>query len=508
MKKILNNRYNWLILVSLVIIAIFVIFLPEIAEARPGGGHGYHGGGGGGGGYHHGGGGGSGSGGDGLASLIVYCLFNYPIPTLIVLAILFIIYKIAEKSSKNSTISSAPTHRNIMSSTTQRDNMLARLKSSDPNFSTPVFLDYASLLFTKMHLYISGDRLKEIQPFFSTNLEKWSNYDISEVVIGKAAIVSISNDVHHETHQKIIKITVEFNANYTAKAKANGAIFRCFTVENWQFVRNAGVVSPVPDGMGVLKCPCCGASAEFTDAGTCAHCGNMISQTDNVWIVNAVTVVSTERVKTSDVITYAAEVGTGNATIYDSHLQERAAEFAATHNNMGYREFEQNIAIPYFLDIYKLYSSLQWDQARHLLSDRLWQSMNYWITFCKEYGCRNALDNVTIQKVNTVKYETDKYYDSVTVRIFAYCYDYYVDNNGNVIAGNNHRERVFSEYWTFVSRKGVSLEHKSTSRCPNCGAPADNMGQAGVCGYCGSKITDGNFSWVLFSITQDEEYDG
>ena len=63
MKKFLNNRYNWLILVSLVIIAFFVIFLPEIAEARPGGGHGYHGGGGGGGGYHHGGGG-SGSGGE------------------------------------------------------------------------------------------------------------------------------------------------------------------------------------------------------------------------------------------------------------------------------------------------------------------------------------------------------------------------------------------------------------------------------------------------------------
>ena len=505
--KFYKYRFIWLILIVLVVFALVSVFVPETAFARPGGGHGYHGGGGGGGGHH--GGGGSG-GGDGLASLVVYCLINYPVPTLIVLGILALIYFISNKKggSGDSGFSSAPTRSNIMANSSQRDAMLARLKSADPNFSTPIFLDYASLLFTKMHLYIGGDKLTEIQPFFTTALEKWNNYDISEVVIGSAEIVSISNGRQSDTNQPVTKIVVEFHANYTAKAKANGAVFRCNTVENWQFVRNEGVISPEPEGMGVLRCPCCGASAEFTDSGTCKHCGNLISNTDNVWLVNAVTVVSTERVKTSDVITYAAEVGTGNATIYDSHLQERAVEFAQSHNNMGYRDFEQNIAVPYFLDIYKLYSSLEWNKARHLLSDRLWQSMNYWIQFCRDYGCRNVLDNVTIQKVNVVKYESDRFYDSVTVRIFAYCFDYYADNSGRVIAGNNRQERVFSEYWTFVSRKGVSLEQKSTSCCPNCGAPADNMGQSGVCGYCGSKITDANFSWVLFSITQDEEYAG
>ena len=508
MKNLLKNRYIILILIVLAVSVIFSILFPENAIARPGGGHGYHGGGGGGGGYH---GGGSGGGGDnGLAALIVYCLFNYPIPTLIVLGILALFYMFSNKKGvrSNSGFSSAPTRRNIMTNNIQRDAMLNHLKSTDPNFSVPIFLDYASLLFTKMHLFIGGDRLKEIQPFFATTINKWNNYDISEVVIGSAKIVSVSNDTQRETYQKICKIIVEFSANYTAKAKANGSVFRCNTVENWQFVRPVSAVSSVPEGMGVLKCPCCGAAAEFTDSGECKHCGNLISNTNNVWLVNAITVVSTERVKTSDVITYAVEVGTGNATIYDSHLQERAVEFAQSHNNMGYRDFEQNIAVPYFLDIYKLYSSLEWNKARHLLSDRLWQSMNYWIQFCRDYGCRNVLDNVTIQKVNVVKYESDRFYDSVTVRIFAYCFDYYADNSGRVIAGNNRQERVFSEYWTFVSRKGVSLENKSTSCCPNCGAPADRMGQAGVCGYCGSKITDANFSWVLFSITQDEEYEG
>ena len=506
MKRIFNNRYIWLILIVLAVTALFVTLIPETAFARPGGGHGYHGGGGGGG--YHGGGGSGGGGSDGLASLIVYCLFNYPIPTLIVLGILLILYQIAKRREGNSGFSSAPTQRNIMANTSHRDTMLSVLKGSDPNFSTPIFLDYASLLFTKMHLYIGDDRLKTILPFFNISIEKWSNYDISEVVIGTADIVSVSNGVIAETNQNITKIIVEFHANYTAKAKANGALFRCNTVENWQFVRNASAVSPIPDGMGVLKCPHCGAPADFTDSGECKHCGNIVSNTNNAWIVNAITVVSTERVKTSDVITYSAEYGTNNPTIYDPNLQQRAAEFAASHNGMGYDVFSQNIVIPYFTDIYKLYSNLQWEQARHLLSDRLWQSMNYWIQFCRDYSCRNVLDDVMVHKVQVVKYETDRFYDSVTVRIFASCYDYYADNNGKVIAGNNHSTRNFSEYWTFVSRKGVSIDHKATSTCPCCGAPADNMGQAGVCGYCGSKITDGNFSWVLFSITQDEEYTG
>ena len=44
--------------------------------------------------------------------------------------------------------------------------------------------------------------------------------------------------------------------------------------------------------------------------------------------------------------------------------------------------------------------------------------------------------------------------------------------------------------------------------CPNCGAPADKMSQGGKCEYCSAKISNGDFSWVLAMITQDEEYKG
>jgi len=502
-----KKQYIWLLLLVVAVIALFFVVFPETAMARPGGGHGYHGGGG-----HSGGGGGGGGGGDsGLAQLFIYCLINYPVPTLIVTAILVVIYLLTkgkESSSNVGNVSSRPTSTNIMQKAGVINRGLSAIKESDRNFSVPIFMDYASLLFTKMHLYISNDKIKEVEPFFLQPLDKWNNYDISEVVIGSADISEVSYSTDQQSSRRMAKIVVCFKANYTARAKSNGQKFRCNVVENWLFERDVNAQSPAPEGMGVLRCPCCGAPAEFTDSGECKHCGNLVSVTNNVWMVKSVVVVSTERVKTSDVITYAEEVGTNYRTIVDPTLMQQAPTFASLHQGLMFDSFGPNIAEPYFKEIYSLYSNLKWEQARHLLSDRLWQSMNYWIQFCKDYGCRNVLDDVMVHKVVPVKYDVDNYYESLTVRIFASCYDYYADNAGKLIAGNKSRPRSFSEYWTFVSRRGADLSAKNLSVCPSCGAPVDHMGQSGVCGYCGSKITDGNFSWVLFSITQDEEYEG
>jgi hypothetical protein len=59
-----------------------------------------------------------------------------------------------------------------------------------------------------------------------------------------------------------------------------------------------------------------------------------------------------------------------------------------------------------------------------------------------------------------------------------------------------------------VASRRAKFERTDLSKCPSCGAPVDKMGEAGVCEYCNNKITDGYFSWVLFSITQDEVYTG
>ena len=48
---------------------------------------------------------------------------------------------------------------------------------------------------------------------------------------------------------------------------------------------------------------------------------------------------------------------------------------------------------------------------------------------------------------------------------------------------------------------------KPPENCPNCGAPL-KVSMAGICEYCGGKVTSGNFDWVLSRIQQDEAYGG
>jgi ribosomal protein L37AE/L43A len=151
---------------------------------------------------------------------------------------------------------------------------------------------------------------------------------------------------------------------------------------------------------------------------------------------------------------------------------------------------------------------MQWQKARHLLSDRLYESYNFWIEAYKREHLQNKLDNLSIKKIDMAAIEVDKYYEAFTVRIFASCYDYVINQEGKVLGGSRKKARYFSEYWTFMRRNGVEIKESEFSlhNCPNCGAPADKMGQAAVCEYCGAKISNGDFSWILTRIVQDEEY--
>ncbi len=139
------------------------------------------------------------------------------------------------------------------------------------------------------------------------------------------------------------------------------------------------------------------------------------------------------------------------------------------------------------------------------------ESYSFWIDTYKKEGIKNKLDNIEIQSIEIASVDIDTYYETFTVRIFASCLDYMENRSGKLIGGSNKKARKFSEYWTFMRRAGIDTKENNAinlHNCPNCGAPADKMGQAGECEYCGTKISNGDFSWVLAMITQDESYNG
>jgi hypothetical protein len=225
-------------------------------------------------------------------------------------------------------------------------------------------------------------------------------------------------------------------------------------------------------------------------------------------------VLNTVALENTDLVSYSEEQGTELPTLKSKDLIEQIKlfqeQYAITDWNQFWQPFVNDIVKTYFLSIYEQWSKRNWQAVRHLLSDRLYEANTFWMNLYAENNWFNRLDNLTIQQIELVKIEQDKFYEAITVRIYAACNDYTEDANGKLIGGSKRDLRRYSEYWTLVRRAGIGKHTApySLSQCPQCGAPADNMGQTGECGYCGSKISTGEFSWVLFLITQDEVYDG
>jgi len=107
-----------------------------------------------------------------------------------------------------------------------------------------------------------------------------------------------------------------------------------------------------------------------------------------------------------------------------------------------------------------------------------------------------------------VKIKEDAFYNSITLRIWAQGYDYTVNQAGKIVAGSKNNLRRWSEYWTFIrNRTAKPHEERGALNCPNCGASL-KVNAAGICEFCGGKITSGDFDWVLSKIEQDESYAG
>ena len=326
-------------------------------------------------------------------------------------------------------------------------------------------------------------------------------FTIDEIVIGGLYIEEISFGDE-------IKIYVRFKSNMTITA--NGKSNRYILDERWLFARDRNILSPEPEKMHVVSCPACGAPADFSDSGYCKHCGTLVVPGKMQWYLLDRKIFNFSVYKTENLLTYAPERGTDLPTIYDPYLQQKISFFESA-NNVNWQtyseKFKTAIVQAYFDEIYKAWSELKWMNIRHLLTDRLWESYNFWIKAYKSAGLRNILD-VKIEKIEFAKIEIDRFYEAITVRIFASGLDYVVDVQGKLRAGNKRKPRRFSEYWTFIRRSGVEKDDYDIHTCPACGAPIENIGQNGVCEYCGNKITWGDFSWVVALIIQDEEYKG
>lgn len=429
----------------------------------------------------------------------------------IVFLIIVVIVLVIIGNSKAQSINSRPP-RNLKTARNQAiAEAIAALQERDPNFSKILLTDFTHLLFSKLYHYAGCPEFSYLTPFLSAELQQQYQFiapqPAEEIVINGIQWESVGQQ---ETQDQI---TLQIDANYSLDLHGNKARFA--VTERWLMCRSSGQLSPEPKKMQALSCPNCAAPAHFNDAGVCPYCKSTLQRGESQWFLQQRVITQKTQLESSSLVSYAEEQGTQLATVFQPELQQNLSQLQQAQNLSNWDEFytafEQDIVTAYFLSIYQHWSACDWDGVRHLLSDRLYEANQFWTDMYQQQHWFNRLDNLKINRIELVKIELDRFYLAITVRIFAACNDYTEDAQGKLIGGNKKTLRRYSEYWTFVRRSDTSPTGAQTvnlQQCPQCGAPADQMGQAAKCGYCGSKISTGEFSWVLFLITQDENYTG
>src|SRR5262245_6247716 len=384
---------------------------------------------------------------------------------------------------------------------------LALLKRSDPNFSLGLFADFVNALYARAQEARGKGSVDVLAPYIDERAQQQllqlgsaatGLSEVAGVVVGASNIVDVRNMPDGTG------ITVFFEANYT-EIFANGQQVSYYTEERWQFWRQAGVLSLPPGKIDAIHCPKCGGPLERNENGLCPYCNTVVRGGQFHWYVVNMEVLERDQ-RGPQLTQETVEEGTSLATVHQPGFNDCRIRLEASNPGFSWDRVNERV-LHIFNMISQAWTSLEWEKARPFETDNIFQMHRYWIEAYKRQGLRNVLDKINVVRIEWVKIDQDAFYDSITARIYANELDYTVDSAGRVLCGSPSRPRAYTEYWTFIRTRGAKPPEHKDDHCPNCGAPlAINM--AGICEYCGGKITSGDFDWVLSRIEQDESYTG
>ncbi|HVT05606.1 MAG TPA: Tim44-like domain-containing protein [Thermoanaerobaculia bacterium] len=497
------KRRPWLAaLLLLVISATFAV----TATARVGGGQSYGGG--------SSSGGGSGGGGGGgeiifyLFRFLFWLTFHFPLIGIPVdIVVIYAVYRYLNRQGGSSTrtINSIRVTPGVAISDEQVE--LDALRRFDPNFSEIVFTDFCYALYARSQYARGSKGLANLAPYLSEparqSLDKRNPPGLKEVrgvLVGAFRFIGYSG-----IDTPTVTAAIELECNYTELVEREGREIETtwYTKEQWRLERARDILSPVPDQAGPDRCPNCGSSMELTTEGNCRHCGVRVENGAFQWFVQSIVVLDKEN-RGPQLTGTVPEVGTDLPTRFQPRFATAMAAFEAAHPDFKWEDFDARVTM-IARELQSAWSSLEWERARPHETDNLFQMHRYWITAYQRQSLRNVVDDFTVARIEPVRISDDAFYDSITVRIFASGRDYTIDSAGKVVAGSRTAVRSWTEYWTFIRSRGRTGTIHGDLNCPNCGA-ALKVNAAGICSYCNSKITSGDFDWVLSKIEQDEAY--
>ena len=500
-----------------------VATLADAAMERPGGGSSF---GGGGGGFSGGGGGGgwSGGGGGGWSSSSSYSgggggdMGGLGLVLMIGVGVCIVVASSAMQASEGDGWDSSGVDAIDHSTLFDRQSFspprrpspidLSVLREQDPNFSQILLEDFLYELYTRAHEARSdADDLDHLAPYIKQDTRKaLSTRGMRTPIAVGGVIVGAMRVIKFERRDGWAAIEVEYESNYTEAYPNGQGRLGFYAKEHWHFVRRLGAKSREPGKTRGFNCPSCGAPVEDSQYDACGHCGSTHGTGEFDWACNGILVIR-EETRGPALTGYAPEVGTYDATVVDAERDPRMAALQQRDPEFDLDAFCARVEMIYH-ELNAAWSSLAWEDAKPFLSDRLWLSWRYWIHAYEEQNLQNLMLGAKVDRQQIAKVQTDPFFDSITVRVWASAIDQTIHRgSGAVVGGNPNQHRDYSEYWTFIRSAKRTGKASADKNCPGCGAGL-KINMAGNCEFCGVKVTSGEFDWVLSKVEQDESYGG
>lgn len=499
------------ILVALGVALLVVAGLGEAAWARPGGGDSYSGGGG------HGDSSGGGDGGA-LLELVFHLIrlcFYYPKIGLPLLAIVigFVLYSYYKKQQNKDWDSGPPVEL-------QRAVELEELRRLDPDFSQVVFEDFAFRLFSAAHRARASEAdLAAVAPYIMTAaqralLGRAPGQPVSSVVIGAMRTFRVElpdQEIDAQGRPARVRIGLEFEANVTAGPRSKERTY--YSVESWLFGRAATARSKPPTASKDFPCPNCGApwKAKATGTQVCEYCGQSVANGRFDWTVEQISLSSIDErapTLTADVRERGTDLPTYHQSGFDSRWRALQEDDPAVTEEAVVARVKMIYA-----RLNEAWSHGELAPVRGLVSDGLYDYLQYWVDAYRREGLSNQLRDMRITHSALCKLVRDRSYDALTIRIWGKGKDFVLRTGGEpgeageLVRGSKTRDRSYSEYWTLIRSAQRQGEVQATPTCGNCGAPL-SVNMAGACESCGTHLSRGEFDWVLSKIEQDDSYRG
>ncbi|HEY5947838.1 MAG TPA: TIM44-like domain-containing protein [Kofleriaceae bacterium] len=378
---------------------------------------------------------------------------------------------------------------------------LAPILERDPDFSRVAFEDFVYRLYAAaQRARHNKPELAKLTPYFgpgALSVMERRTTRIEQVVIGNLRIVEASIDQDAASRSKLV---VAVEANLAGPAGTTNVS------ERWTFVRDPGVKTRPPEHTRTLSCPNC--NSPFTkgeDTRTCGHCGTTINVGQFDWTVYAINVDAETSVGYTLTGT-VEEVGNDFPTLTEPQVQETLMKLRNDDANVTWDAFTARVTMIYSR-LNDAWNAQDLTPVRGLVTSSLLQYLQFWIDEYKRQQLANKLEQPKLSYIKLAKVTRDKWYDAITVRVYAEGFDFTIDKNGSTVGGSKDDRRSYTEYWTFLRSSARRGPITTTPSCPNCGAPLA-ISNTGDCTHCSAQIENASFDWTLSKIEQDDIYRG